>query len=182
MNISLIIDLFIVQSQYFSIFIDRFVWNMRITVIESSLTGSDSCLDTANEVVVKQEDVPSPCDQGTSESGKSTPVETKHLIENHYSTRGIKVRYVSDPEDDDFDSNGNSKKKKKISVRASKKRPSLLVKKEARDNGGVYQPSKKKVYRKVDPNRCQDCRQRLDDPNLKVLYTNCSTFVSIVCL
>jgi len=137
---------------------------MRITVIESSLTGSDSCLD-ATVVTIKQENVPSPCDQGTSESGSSTPVETKPIIENYYSTRGIKVRYVSDDDEkDDFDFKGNSKKKKKSSVRASK----VMVKQETRDNGGVYQPSKKKVYRKVDPNRCQDCRQRFDDSNLKV--------------
>jgi hypothetical protein len=75
---------------------------------------------------------------------------------------GAGVRYVSD-EDLDYTHKGNAKKKRKTNgrTRAVKQEP-------ARDNGGVYKPSKKRVYRKLDPNRCQDCRQRLDDPNLKV--------------
>ena len=136
---------------------------MRITVVESSVDGGACCMDAAE---VKQENEQSSFNQGTSESESSTLSGTMPLIESHYSTRGIKVRYVSDGDEDDYDSNGNTKKKHKMTgVKASR----VTVKKEARDNNsGVYQPSKKKIYRKVDPNRCQDCRQRLDDPNLKV--------------
>lgn len=121
------------------------------------MDGGAGCMNVAE---VKQENVPLPFDQEES-AGSSTPIiESKPLSESHYSTRGIKVRYVSDDQGAEYDSNGNSKKKKRTSR--------VAVKKEARDNGGVYQPSKKKIYKKIDPSRCQDCRQHLDDSNLKV--------------
>ena len=128
---------------------------MKITLIEEG-----------PEIPIKGEE--SAASSSGVESGSSlstTPVDEEppnKPSDSHYSTRGVKVRYISD-EDDDYTPKANAKKKRKTGgrTRAVKQEP-------GRDNGGVYKPSKKRVIRKLDPKRCQDCRQRLDDSNLKV--------------
>jgi len=97
----------------------------------------------------------------------TTPVEEEppnKPSDSHYSTRGVKVWYISH-EDDDYTPKGNAKKKRKTGgrTRAGKQQPS-------RDNGRVYKPLKKRVIRKLDPKLCQDCSQRHDDQNLKVTF------------
>ena len=127
-------------------------------------------------ISVKEESVASSSGVESGESGKTTPVEEEVKLEDHRSTRGVKVRYASD-EDDEYTPKGNPSKKRKTGGRG--KGRAAVVKPEARDNGGVYKPSKKRIRKKVDPNRCQDCRQRIDDPNLKVPLSELKLCIAI---
>lgn len=91
------------------------------------------------------------CNSASQEDSKPLPETTKR--KSSYSTRGVKIKYQSDGEDD-FEPEVEKKMRK---TRGSR------VKAELPDIGG-YKPSKKK--RRKDPTRCHVCRQKLDDPNL----------------
>ena len=104
------------------------------------------------ETTIKSE--PSNSDDVT-DSNVCAPLEESKQVGGAYATRGVKVRYVSDS--DEFE----EPTKKKVKKGSAKEQ--YVYGKE----NGIYKPSKKRINRKVDPNRCEVCRQRLDDPELK---------------
>lgn len=116
---------------------------MKIEVLEDGACG------TSKESEIK----PEPATEEVSENippavaNRTSPARSNSSA---YATRGIKVRYASDDED---------------SFRISPKRRKKI--KDERPDNGVYKPAKKRINRKVDPNRCSVCRQRLDDPSLQ---------------
>jgi len=115
---------------------------MKITTLDDGGSGSSGENAIKSEPAAEEalENIPpANTDEGSSTSKKSG-----------YSTRGIKVRYASDDESP---------------IKISPKRRKTM--KDERPDNGVYKPAKKRINRKVDPNRCTVCRQRLDDPNLQ---------------
>ena len=131
---------------------------MKITLIEEG-----------SEIPIKgEESVASSSGVESRSSLSTTPVDEEppnKPSDSHYSTRGVKVQYISD-EDDDYTLKGNAKKKRKTGCRTK-----AIKQEPGRDYGGVYKPPKKRVIRKLDPKRCQVCCQHLHDPNLKVTYS-----------
>ena len=117
---------------------------MKITTLDDGAGGSSIETDIKPELEPVEEEAsenvpPANASEGASADNKSA-----------YSTRGIKVRYTSDDE---------------VSTKTSPKRRRKI--KDERPDNGVYKPTKKRINRKADPNRCMVCRQRLDDPNLQ---------------
>ena len=96
--------------------------------------------------------------------GKKTPSEEKAKLEEYCLTKGVKVCQ----EDADFLPDYYLKKKRKTGSRD--KGQINVAKRETRANGGVYKPSEKRKSKNMNPNHCQDCRQHLEDPNLRVIY------------
>lgn len=130
---------------------------MRIEGPEGAGSGSSN-----TKVQVKEEPVSAAGEvqeaNGSSSSNNSALTsDTKPMTEvakgrGSYSTRGVKIKYQSDG-DDDFEPEVNKKQRRR----------GARIKAELPDIGG-YKPTKKRMRK--DPTRCHVCRQKLDDPKL----------------
>ena len=120
---------------------------MRIEIIDNGAGSSNQDVVKLENVEEKKEEASDKPEELADKLTDEKPLEIARC-----KTRGIKISYASD---DEFSTKTSPKRRRK----------DVMVKDEKPGNG-IYKPSKKKIIRKVDPNRCTVCRQRLDDPSL----------------